>query len=94
MTFAYTTTLYLWYKVIKCINNEDDARSYESCADRLYKLVCDEGAENLHNWWVTFWCIVGIKYPNVAVDHISQFLHEVIDCKQIALTQLLNVSFE
>jgi hypothetical protein len=94
MTFAHTTTLYLWFKLLKCINNEDDARCYESCTDRLYKLVYDEGEANLYNWWAGFWCMVGMKYPNVAVDHISQFLREVIDRKEIRLIQIVNVSFE
>jgi hypothetical protein len=87
------TSLHLWFKIIQCINNDDDARPYEPCADRLYQLISDEGGYSLYHWWNTFWGIVAMKYPNVAANHISQFLHEVIDRKQFSLVTILGVSF-
>ncbi|CAF4777786.1 unnamed protein product, partial [Rotaria sp. Silwood2] len=75
-----------------CIQNEDDARPSESCADRLYRLVYDENEQHLHSWWLTFWSIVSTKYPNIAVDHIPQFLDEIIDHKQLTLLAILSVS--
>lgn len=93
MTFAHITSLYLWFKIGQCINNENDAKPYEICADKLYKLVCDDGEDKLYQWWINFWCIMGTKYPNVAVKHISQFLHDVIDRKQFTLVSIVSVSF-
>jgi hypothetical protein len=92
MTFAHTTTLCLWFKTVQCIDNEDNARPYEPCADRLYKLVCDEGEQDLVPWWIGFWSVVGTKYPTIAAEHIPQFLHEIIDRKEISLIVLLSVS--
>jgi hypothetical protein len=92
MTFAHSTSLFFWFKLGHCINSEDDAHVYEPCTDRLYKLICDEEGQNLRQWWNTFWVWICPKYPNVAVNHISQFLEEIIDRKEISLISLLPVS--
>ncbi|CAF2790446.1 unnamed protein product [Rotaria sp. Silwood2] len=89
MTLSHSISLGLWFRIGQCIQNEDDARPYESCADRLYRLVYDEKEQHLHSWWLTFWSIVSTKYPNIVVDHIPQFLDEIIDRKQLTLLGIL-----
>ena len=92
MTFACIVTLTIWFKTISCIHSEEDARQYESYVDRLYQLVCEEDNTTVHSWWMVFWSIVMTKYPIVAVDHIPQFLHEVMDRKQTVFASFLPVS--
>jgi hypothetical protein len=92
MTLANRAALYLWFKLGKFMNSEDDARVYEPCVDRIYKLICDEGETHLRSWWNAYWCWVCTKYPNVAVNHIPQFLEEIIDRKETTLAGLLTVS--
>ncbi len=91
-TFAHSTTLTLWFKIVPSFQNEDEIHPYEACADRIYQLVYNEGEENLSQWWLTFWIIVTTKYPNVAVKHISQLLEYTIDHKQFSLVAVLPVS--
>ncbi len=92
MTFEHISALHIWFKVIQSIDNEDNARVYEPCVDQLYKLVYDEDVQSVHSWWMTFWTIITLKYPNVAADHVSQFLLEIIDHKKFNLIGLLPVS--
>ncbi|CAF1064963.1 unnamed protein product [Adineta steineri] len=90
MTFEHLAALHIWFKVGQCIDNEDNARVYETCLDRLYKLIYDEEEEEkMYSWWCTFWSMTALKYPNVAANHISQFLHEIIDHKKMNLLGLL-----
>lgn len=92
ITLSCNAVLNLWYKAITCIHSEEEARQYEVCSDRMYQMACDEGDTNTHSWWVTFWGVLVMKYPNVAADHIPQFLHEVIDRKQTLFVAFLPVS--
>jgi hypothetical protein len=92
LTLACNAVLNLWYKSITCIHSEEDARQYEACADRLYQIACEESDKFTHTWWITFWSILVMKYPNLAVDHLPQFLHEVIDRKQTLFVTFLPVS--
>ena len=92
VTLATRTGLCLWFALGKFMNSEDDARVYEPCADRIYNLICNEEETHLRIWWNTYWCWICTKYPNVAVNHIPQFLEEIIDRKESTLTPLLTVS--
>jgi hypothetical protein len=92
MTFEQISALHIWFKIIQCIDNEDNARIYEPCVDQLYKLVYDEDVQSVLSWWMAFWSIITLKYPNVAADHVSQFLLEIIDHKKFNLIGLLPVS--
>ncbi|CAF4671529.1 unnamed protein product [Rotaria sp. Silwood1] len=89
MTLSHAISLGLWCRIGLYIQNEDDARPYEPCLDRLYQLVYNEDEQHLHSWWINFWSIIGIKYPNIAVNHTSQFLNEIIDHKQLTLLSIL-----
>jgi len=92
MAFEQISASHIWFKIIQCIDNEDNARIYEPCVDQLYKLVYDEDVQSVLSWWMTFWSIITLKYPNVAADHVSQFLLEIIDHKKFNLIGLLPVS--
>ncbi|CAM4771267.1 unnamed protein product [Rotaria magnacalcarata] len=94
MTLAQTVSLSLWFKLGVCMHTEDDARPYKTCADRLYQLAFeDEAQQRFYPWWLTFWTIVGIKYPNLALDHISQFLEDIIDRKQFTLLSVVTALY-
>lgn len=91
-TFPQLMALALWYGVISYLQNEEEAAVYEKCADQLHDLVYKEKEERFHSWWVTYYCIVGTKFPNVAVRHIPQLLSEAIDHKKFDLTSVLWVT--
>ncbi|CAF3691039.1 unnamed protein product [Rotaria socialis] len=94
MTLAHDASLPLWFKLGVCMHTEDDARPYKTCADRLYQLAFeDEAQQQFHPWWLTFWTIVGLKYPNLALDHISQFLEEIIDRKRFTLLSIVTTLY-
>ena len=91
-TFAQSAAVALWFNVISFLRSEEEATVYEGCADRLHQLVYNEGDESFHSWWITYWCIIGTKYPNVAVKGIPQLLEEAIDHKKFDLTSILSVN--
>ncbi|CAF0913617.1 unnamed protein product [Adineta ricciae] len=92
-TVEYLTALLLWFSVGACLGNEDDARVYEKCADRLFEMVYNENEESMHSWWSTYWSIVLMNYPNVAANHSEQLLQEIIDHKQIMLLGMLIIVY-
>jgi hypothetical protein len=90
--FEYTAMSNLWHAVGPCLVDEDDARVYETCLERLYTRALDDNDKDLHYWWVTFWTTVGMKLPQVAADHVEQFLVTTIDRKDVSFFVLLPVS--
>ncbi|CAF3723633.1 unnamed protein product [Rotaria sordida] len=93
MTLSHSAGLALWCRLPQYIHNEDDAYPYESCADRLYQLVYKEEEQQLYQWWINFWCIIGLKYQNVAVNHIPQFLDEIINRKRLDLLSTVSALY-
>ena len=91
-TFPQLAALALWYGVISYLQSEEEAAVYEKCADQLHDLVYKEGEERFHQWWLTFYCIVATKYPNVAARHIPQLLAESLDHKKFDLISALWVN--
>ncbi|CAF0879631.1 unnamed protein product [Adineta ricciae] len=88
-TIEYLTALLLWFSVGPCLGNENDARAYEKCVDRLFEMIYSENEESMHSWWSTYWSTVLMNYPNVAANHSEQLLEEIIDHKQIILLGML-----
>lgn len=91
-TVEHLTAFLLWFSVGPCLGNEDDARAYEKCADRLFEMVYNENEESIHTWWSVYWSTVSVNYPNVAARHSEQLLQEIIDHKQMMLLGILTVS--
>ena len=91
VTVEYLTALLLWFSVGPCLGNDDDARVYEKCADRLFEMIYNENEESMHSWWSTYWSTVLLNYPSVAANHIDQLLQEIIDHKQTRLLAMLIV---
>jgi hypothetical protein len=90
--FEYTAMSNLWHKVGPCLVDESDALVYDSCLERLYTRAQEDDDKDLHDWWITFWTTVGMKLPQVAADHVEQFLITTIDRKDMSLLSLLPVS--
>ncbi|UJR31959.1 hypothetical protein I4U23_019432 [Adineta vaga] len=88
-TTEHYTALVIWFAMGPCIDNENDARAYERCVDRLFELIYDENEDSIHSWWTTFWIIVGLKFPTMAAEHSEQFLKEIIDHKQMMMIAIL-----
>ncbi len=78
--------------MVSCLINEDDARLYEPILERMYTRAQDDNDSQLYNWWVSFWTTVGIKLPQVAVNHVEKFLVSTIDRKDMNFLNLLLVS--
>ncbi|CAF1549843.1 unnamed protein product, partial [Rotaria sordida] len=74
------------------LNNAADVRLYEPCLKQLRSLACDEEETTFFDWLTTFWSITGMKIPDVAADHVEEFLSDLIDRKQIHMMALLPVS--
>ncbi len=91
-TFEFRAVYDLWYSVVSCLINEDDARLYEPILERMYTRAQDDNDSQLYNWWVSFWTTVGIKLPQVAVNHVEKFLVSTIDRKDMNFLNLLLVS--
>ena len=92
MTWMKGVALQLWFKLSQIIQSEDDARCYIPCADRIYRLVYQEDHADMHPLWEFFWSLNGSKYPNFALDHLPQFLAEIIDQKKTLLALVVPVS--
>ena len=56
------------------------------------ELVYEEDHADMHQWWQFFWTLNGFKYPNIALDHLPQFLTEIIDQKKTLLSLVVPVS--
>lgn len=92
MTLGANTCLCIWYRIIPLIRSEEEARQYSQCLNDMYNIFCDNEDETIYSWWIHFWSIIGLKYPNVALNHVEQFLYDSIDRKQTMLTMLLPVN--
>lgn len=95
-TVSYSITMQLWYKVTRCINNEDEAAVYEQFNNRIYQLAYEEEGEQLklYDWWKSYWANIGYKCPNAAIKNISMFLYEIIDRKRSDYIALVTVSLK
>ena len=91
--FEYFAMNNIWYQVSACLFNEEDARLYKACLDRMFTRAHDDNDKDLKYLWVHFWTFVGMKLPQVAADHVEQFLVTTIDDKNLSLLILLPVSF-
>ncbi|CAF4876840.1 unnamed protein product [Rotaria socialis] len=90
--FEYWTMNNIWHYVSLCIANQEDVRLYNTCLDRLYTRAQDDNDQDLKCWWISFWQTVGMKFPQVAADHVEQFLCITIDEKDMSFLVLLPVS--
>jgi hypothetical protein len=91
--FEYFAMNNIWYQVSACLIIEEDARLYETCLDRMYTRAQDDNDKDLKHLWVHFWTYVGMKLPQMAADHVEQFLVTTIDHKNLSFLTLLPVSF-
>ncbi|CAF4256628.1 unnamed protein product [Rotaria sp. Silwood2] len=82
----------LWHQLRVCLINEEDARAYNTCLGRLGIRAQDDNDKDLKYWWLSFWTTVGMKLPQVAVDHVEQFLATTIDQKDMNFLVILPVS--
>jgi hypothetical protein len=89
MTFEHVLLATILFKTASRISNEKDIRLYQVFLDRMYH---DEKNVILYQWWTGFWIITGMKFQNVARDHIKQFLDYTFNRKEMSLTGLLLVS--
>ncbi|CAF3019485.1 unnamed protein product [Rotaria sp. Silwood2] len=94
MTISDAISSPLWCSIGVYIQNEDDARPYEPCVDRLYQLAYEDEEEKLYQWWIDFWIIIGLKCPNISIDHIPQLIDAVIDRKRIELLTMLSTLYD
>ncbi|CAF2614744.1 unnamed protein product [Rotaria sp. Silwood2] len=81
----------LWHQLRVCLINEEDARAYNTCLGRLGIRAQDDNDKDLKYWWLSFWTTVGMKLPQVAVDHVEQFLATTIDQKDMNFLVILPV---
>ncbi|CAF3078598.1 unnamed protein product [Rotaria socialis] len=90
--FEYWTMNNIWHYVSLCIANQEDVRLYNTCLDRLYTRAQDDNDQDLKCWWISFWQTVGMKFPQVAADHVEQFLCITIDEKDMSFLVLLPIT--
>ncbi|CAM4794789.1 unnamed protein product [Rotaria magnacalcarata] len=85
-SFILTTLVYP-------IQNEDGQVSFEylPCIQKLYSLVYADNEQRFYDLWSSFWNSVGFRLPDVAIDHIEDFLNDILDRKHIAAATLLPV---
>ena len=91
MTLAANITMQIWFKVAPSIRNEEEVQQYGNCVNEMYQLVCETDDKTLYTWWMHFWSIIAVKYPNATLDYIPQFLHDSIDRHQTMLAMFLPV---
>ena len=82
----------LWMIICECVTNENEARLYETCLQRITSLAREEEQTNLYSWYHTFWNEVGKHCPTLAMHHVEGFLQYTIDRKDPSLFLLLRVS--
>ena len=92
ITFEHILATQIWYRIGPCVTSQNDAREYELVIKKLFVLACENPESEYYNWWSTYWLIVGMKLPDVAVGYIDDFLADTIDQKHIAVATLLPVS--
>ncbi|CAM4838547.1 unnamed protein product [Rotaria magnacalcarata] len=88
-SFEHIIATVVWFKIAPYLNNAADVRLYEPCLKQLRSLACDEEETTFFDWLTTFWSITGMKIPDVAADHVEEFLSDLIDRKQIHMMALL-----
>ncbi len=91
MTFEHVLLVTILFKIASSISNEKHLRLYEIFLDRMYHDAKYEKKIILYQWWSGFWIITGMKFQNIARDHIEQFLDYTFNRKDMSLTCLLVV---
>ncbi|CAF3805546.1 unnamed protein product [Rotaria sp. Silwood1] len=90
-SFGHTIFDLLWSKLPEMITMEEDARIYEASLSKLYTIARNEEKEetNLFRCWCAFWSTIGVRFPQVADNHVETLLNEFIDRDQIEFMHLL-----
>ncbi|CAF4507510.1 unnamed protein product, partial [Didymodactylos carnosus] len=86
-TFPYCALNNIWYQSGTSTETIDDAKLYVECADVMHKR--SEEVKSLYSMWEMFWQSIVMKYPDLASDHIEQFLNDFIDRKQMSMLMIL-----
>ncbi|CAF0967293.1 unnamed protein product [Rotaria magnacalcarata] len=64
------------------------------CIQKLYSLVYADNEQRFYDLWSSFWNSVGFRLPDVAIDHIEDFLNDILDRKHIAAATLLPIVYD
>jgi hypothetical protein len=83
----------IWFKIVPCLQNDDEVYCYRSCLHRIYEIICEEDTSGkiMYPYWLFFWSLVILKYPNTTVEFIPQFLNEIIEHRQDTLISIMPV---
>lgn len=95
MTVSHIILAHTLFKVATVLAHENDLRLYEHFLDELCRKQKNQEHDQpfqIQQWWENFWIIVGCKFPSVAVDHLDQFLHNLINEKHLNFVSLIFVS--
>lgn len=82
----------LWNRLCPYIDNDANARLYESCLRQIRSLVFNEDERQVFGLWSTFWTYVARKSPDIAAEYIEDFFQDVFEDKQVIIAGLLSVS--
>ena len=92
MRHTMMVLIHIGFRLLTLIQTEDEFRHYEIFSDVLYQNLCEEEETNLRALWSILWSTIGVKYPNIAMNHLNQFFDDIFRRNDMSLVPVLTVS--
>ena len=96
LTLSHVILANILLRIAAVLVHENDLRVYVPLADELQRVKKNQPLEQqsmIEQWWDAFWLITVSKFPSIAVEHLDQFFHRLIDEKCLTMANLILVSF-